>query len=460
MSLFSQIAGSAQYESSDLNPEQIAIVCMYYIVSLLDCTQKNGPANCISVPSSLNPASFSDSDFLSACGISEVSQQECQEKPYSNVFLSSPAHRKHISPKETILASDNGSGKWLIGGHKTALVILTYNRAQYLLETANRILEVLSSASTNYLVDVFIAIDGDDTVTKNMATSIQSRFLDSLPDCPVELIEHKRTVVEGDTGYNYVARNMKNAFDTVLVTNKYDQAIILDDDMFIAEDFFDYFSAMSFILYEDPSVYAISAYNDNGQDSFILDNTLVLRSDFFTGGAWMLTSTEWNAIRNEWPDGYWNDWMHQSNLFLHRACIRPEVSRVITFGVSGINSHPFFLKEQLGISLNRRRVDFLKYDFAYLLKDEFDLIWRNAIEEAVELDSLDDLISAPLNRQLKIYYSKKPGLQSFRSIADKMGIMGDVLGGIPRTAYMGVVTVGYKGFRLYLVPREGLSFDY
>ena len=41
-----------------------------------------------------------------------------------------------------------------------------------------------------------------------------------------------------------------------------------------------------------------------------------------------------------------------------------------------------------------------------------------------------------------------------------MGIMGDVLGGIPRTAYMGVVRVGYKGFRLYLVPREGLSFDY
>ena len=44
--------------------------------------------------------------------------------------------------------------------------------------------------------------------------------------------------------------------------------------MFIAEDFFDYFSAMSFILYEDPSVYAISAYNDNGQDSFILDNSI------------------------------------------------------------------------------------------------------------------------------------------------------------------------------------------
>lgn len=39
----------------------------------------------------------------------------------------------------------------------------------------------------------------------------------------------------------------------------------------IASDFFDYFSAMSFLLYEDPSVYAISAYNDNGQDDFVMD---------------------------------------------------------------------------------------------------------------------------------------------------------------------------------------------
>ena len=43
----------------------------------------------------------------------------------------------------------------------------------------------------------------------------------------------------------------------------------------IASDFFDYFSAMSFLLYEDPSVYAISAYNDNGQDDFVMDPSTV-----------------------------------------------------------------------------------------------------------------------------------------------------------------------------------------
>ena len=157
-----------------------------------------------------------------------MNQQEYHERPYSNLFLTSSGNKKHISPKETILASDNGNGKLMIGGHRTALVILTYNRAQYLLETTNRILEVLSSASTNYHLDIFIAIDGDDAVTKNMATSIQSHFLDSLPDCPVEVIEHKRVMKDGDTGYHFVARNMKSALDTVLITNQYEQTIVLD----------------------------------------------------------------------------------------------------------------------------------------------------------------------------------------------------------------------------------------
>ena len=41
-----------------------------------------------------------------------------------------------------------------------------------------------------------------------------------------------------------------------------------------------------------------------------------------------------------------------------------------------------------------------------------------------------------------------------------MGIMSDELNRVTRTAYMGVVTVGYKGYRLYLVPERGLLLDY
>lgn len=120
--------------------------------------------------------------------------------------------------------------------------------------------------------------------------------------------------------------------------------------MFIADDFFDYFSALSFLLYEDPSVYAISAYNDNGKEHLVFDNStfssfpsplaLALRSDYFTAGAWMIKYTEWNRIQPSWPDIYWLEWMRESSLFADRVCIRPEVSRVVTFGESGVNPHP------------------------------------------------------------------------------------------------------------------------
>ena len=52
--------------------------------------------------------------------------------------------------------------------------------------------------------------------------------------------------------------------------------------MLIADDFFDYFSALSFLLYEDPSVYAISAYNDNGKEHLVTDNSTYLFISFIS----------------------------------------------------------------------------------------------------------------------------------------------------------------------------------
>ena len=67
---------------------------------------------------------------------------------------------------------------------------------------------------------------------------------------------------------------------------------------------------------------------------------MVFRSDSFLGGAWMITIAEWNNLRFAWPDSYWMDWMRQTPLLKGRVCIRPEMSRVVTFGVTGVNPHP------------------------------------------------------------------------------------------------------------------------
>lgn len=55
---------------------------------------------------------------------------------------------------------------------------------------------------------------------------------------------------------------------------------------------------------------------------------------------------------------------------------------------------------------------------------------------------------------------KTPGPRSFFSIASQLGIMSDASWDIPRTAYMGVVTIHYSGIRLFLVPDGGMSESY
>ena len=46
--------------------------------------------------------------------------------------------------------------------------------------------------------------------------------------------------------------------------HEFDRIIIIEDDMLVAPDFFDYFFALGPILTQDPTVWCISAWNDHG----------------------------------------------------------------------------------------------------------------------------------------------------------------------------------------------------
>ena len=118
------------------------------------------------------------------------------------------------------------AGMVLVGGRRTAFVVLTYNHAQYLLQTMTRVTNVLQSHK--YRVDVFVAIDGDDEVTNNMVSSIKSRMTQSLPNYVFNVIQNKRVLKEGDTDYNAIARNIRNVFEAITRSNEYDQVIIMD----------------------------------------------------------------------------------------------------------------------------------------------------------------------------------------------------------------------------------------
>lgn len=72
-------------------------------------------------------------------------------------------------------------------------------------------------------------------------------------------------------GYFKISRHYKWALDQVFLhqSHSFDAVIITEDDLNIAEDFFDYFEAMSRVLAVDSSLYCVSAWNDNGKRSLI-----------------------------------------------------------------------------------------------------------------------------------------------------------------------------------------------
>jgi hypothetical protein len=67
---------------------------------------------------------------------------------------------------------------------------------------------------------------------------------------------------------------LKQVFDRTHAGGvRFDRVIILEDDMELAPDFFSYFRATSRLLDTDPTLFCISAWNDNGQAQFVHEPT-------------------------------------------------------------------------------------------------------------------------------------------------------------------------------------------
>lgn len=73
-------------------------------------------------------------------------------------------------------------------------------------------------------------------------------------------------------GYYKISRHYKWALSQVFEVLNYDTVIIVEDDLDIAPDFFEYFRSTYPILRSDPTLWCVSAWNDNGKQGLIQDN--------------------------------------------------------------------------------------------------------------------------------------------------------------------------------------------
>eukprot|EP00058_Branchiostoma_floridae_P020080 XP_002605570.1 hypothetical protein BRAFLDRAFT_94252 [Branchiostoma floridae] len=109
-----------------------------------------------------------------------------------------------------------------------------------------------------------------------IAHYIQQPDLSDIPVPP----NHKRL-----QGYYKISRHYKWALNQVFNRLGYGSVLIVEDDLDIAPDFFDYFQSTLPLLQQDSSLWCVSAWNDNGKEHMTDTNRqdLLYRTEFFPG---------------------------------------------------------------------------------------------------------------------------------------------------------------------------------
>ncbi|MEE6475535.1 hypothetical protein FKM82_010789 [Ascaphus truei] len=236
------------------------------------------------------------------------------------------------------------------------------------------------------------------------------------------------------------------------MTMGYNSAIVVEDDLEVAPDFYEYFQASLTLLHQDPTLWCASAWNDNGKEALVEGGAsfLLHRSDFFPGLGWLLLRELWEELEPKWPPAFWDDWARRPEQRRGRACVRPELPRTRTFGRKGVSQGQFFDQHLRFIKLNQDPVAFTKTNISYLLKEIYDPWFIGQVYGAPRARVEEVLRGHVLGgRTVRVEYTTR---DTFKALARAFGVMEDLKSGVARAAYMGVVSFTHKGRRVYLAP--------
>ncbi|KAJ6640886.1 Alpha-1,3-mannosyl-glycoprotein 2-beta-N-acetylglucosaminyltransferase, partial [Pseudolycoriella hygida] len=296
---------------------------------------------------------------------------------------------------------------------------------------------------------IIVSQDCNDEATRNVILSFKEVFLISQPDQTEIDVPSKEKKFKG---YYKIARHYGWALNTVF-NEGFDYVIIVEDDLNVSPDFYEYFLGTHELLKNDSS--CVSAWNDNGKVGNIDEgaSSLLYRTDFFPGLGWMLTKELWNELSVKWPRAFWDDWIRQPQQRKDRVCIRPEISRTRTFGKVGVSNGLFFEKHLKFIKLSEVFVPFTEMDLSYLMKQNYDKTFLSKVYSyaVVTYDELRRNSLVNKNEPVRIQYNTK---DQYKRTAKLLGLMDDFKSGVPRTGYHGIISFYYNDQRVYLAPNS------
>jgi len=247
----------------------------------------------------------------------------------------------------------------------TVLLIICATRQDYLKRTLEKVIMYHPKSG----IPILISEDGFHRSMQSVIDDATNQLHNIAPDVNLTHVHHPFYNKPAPNGYHKLSRHFKWAIDNAFqFQSTIENVIILEEDLIIAPDFYSYFAATSSLLSSDPSLLAVSAWNDNGQGHFVKDEKQLYRSDFFPGLGWMVNKRVWEELSPIWPAAYWDDWLryiydyvymyvcvHYLLLLLllfylycrepaqrkDRHFIRPEISRTFHIGVVGVSNSEF-----------------------------------------------------------------------------------------------------------------------
>lgn len=370
----------------------------------------------------------------------EEEKRQVEEK---NVQLSSLLQK--LDKKGALSLTERGNEEVV-----AAVVIMACNRPDYLDRTIKSVLQYHSLVASKF--HLFISQDGNNEEVRAKALSFpQFHYLQHLD------FEKVKTERPGEMiAYYKIASHYKWALSRLFDEWEFNRVIILEDDMEIAPDFFEYFEATGKLLENDRSLIAVSSWNDNGQKQFVQDPEALYRSDFFPGLGWMLTRDFWHELSPKWPKAYWDDWLRLNETRKGRQFIRPEVCRTYNFGEHGSSMGQFFRQYLEPIKLNDVPVKWRTKDFSYLLERNYDHSFCKLVSNAIPISGADVAEKAyNIEGDVRIEYADQA---AFERLARQFGIFQEWKDGVPRTAYKGVVMFRWQtSRRIFLVSRTSIQ---
>ncbi|XP_078317991.1 protein O-linked-mannose beta-1,2-N-acetylglucosaminyltransferase 1-like [Crassostrea virginica] len=167
--------------------------------------------------------------------------------------------------------------------------------------------------------------------------------------------------------------------------------IVIEEDLDVSPDFFNYFSQTLHLMEQDESLYCISAWNDQGYSHSCQDPKLLYRVETMPGLGWLLKrklfkeelEKQWPSPDKQWD---WDMWMRLPTMRKKRECVIPDISRTYHFGSKGLNMNPYFQELYFKKHSIVNESNVVLKDLDRMVTDKYEVMINDILKSAEVVD--------------------------------------------------------------------------